>query len=385
MQIESLLAFYTFIPVTSINANVIGSPLDKPTRKMCNVCKSLVSSVNFLTQREIFDSAVKNAESICEVYDLGNLTEECYDVVNEFVKGAYNSLVTEFKPETDCALWGFCSSKDSEDDELEIIDLNDSEEKPDDLDTIPRFDRHHRRHPHRHHRHHHPHPHHHRHHPHHHKNICELSLTNVQNMINVYDKNVILALNSMCSYLDVSSTECEQIVNTHLTEFLHQAKTSPSNELCDSLQKHLQNFQSFSVGSLSLQVQVGASSSNKLSGNVACKTCVDTLTKVEQFLKLQNWTELETEFEGYCKVLSDNKNFQIYCLTFFEFAFNELNNYVKKIDFEPKEFCKEIRFCSDKLEFGNIIEDNVDMLDEIFEKLKPFAPKVADFMMKNIN
>lgn len=376
--------------VASANAKIINYSDKSAT---CEICEKFFSALeNFLSLEEVVNETVAIAQYPCRLFDLGNITNECFDVVDSYVRNFLKELVSELDPAQDCSR--FCSDEDDESDKFQqtedvqsqfqkisqqkrqnynIYNMVDDGEF-DDSSTVLNAVSKGRKHPHhRKHRHHHRKP----------KTICEFSLTNVQNLMNVHDKSVILALNSMCSYLDVSSSDCEKFVNTHFTEIFNHAKTSPSDKMCESLQTHLQNLNEFSAASLSLQFEVQTSAIKGLVGGDSCFFCTFALKEILGFLQRQDWIDFEQPIEGYCSKLTDNPSIQNFCIGSVDFVFTEIENYLDKPDLTSKNGCRLIGMCNSKIG-NNIIEKHTDRIDEVLNTLKPFATLITNFMMMEI-
>lgn len=340
---------------------------------VCDTCQTFVSTAkDFLTQDEVIANIIKEAQTICRYYDLGDLTTECDAVAEGYVNAVLDDVEDLLDANIVCVRLMFCdSSDDSIDQKLPEVALN------------LMVDRH------RHHHHHH----HHRHHT-AKSSICELSLKNVQNKIHQHnaDKKVFATLNVVCSFLHVSSKQCKHFVNGHLWRVFDFIKTSNNEELCNTFDDHL-NVLNDEFSLESLMHQSGSKVTTKLAkspfikeklaniNDMQCSVCTGIFQEIQHLLQGENWDNLRTMVEGVCAAFPENYNGM--CIGVFDVLFQDIAEMIK--GFDANEICTTLRFCGEqshtKLMFELLME-NGDDIKKIIKKFKPFVSLFIDVVMK---
>lgn len=364
---------------------------------MCEICKTFVSaSSKFIAQEYLKKSVVEFVQIVCASSDIQeNLTTECNEVVDGYVRAFINNFGETMNPDVDCAFMNFCpfemSKSDLSDDTVQFASYEDSqkldseEEEEDDESAeidFAGFDR--RRNRHHHHRHHHHHHHHHN-----DSSLCAVSMIRVQAKLNQndFDKSVINAISFMCSSLPIGSELCNQFATGHLTDAIEHVKSSEIEDICNTLHHHLENLNdAASIQSLKVKIvvegsrafnQVPLAEMDKSDGFMCtfCETIYDTLK--------DNMKGYKMMAENLCKYVP--KTFTETCSQTVDVLFDDIIKVLAKT--EAKTVCHKCGMCSDKFDLQAIVTfimDNIEEFEEIFDKLKPVFATLGDVALEKL-
>lgn len=298
---------------------------------------------------------------------MGNLTEQCRGVVDGYGRALLKDFIEEMDADDVCTMFILCEDNE------EAVALN--------LDnSMWPVKRHHK-----HHKHHRKHHHHHKHH-HKHRSACEFSINHARKLMNHHetDKAALRSLNSMCSFLQLSSNECSQLVNKQLRSILKFMKTSPNDEICDLVHGHLKaSKRDDMLEAFNVDIdEVHASKNSDASDGMSCMVCKTVMEEVGTFLKKENWTELEKNVETACKKFPTNISDM--CGDLVDKAFADINELVKH--FDAKEVCNDLKMCDKDFNFLGLLLKIVQSSGEIegfVKDLKSFVRLSSDGLPKS--
>lgn len=372
---------------------------------MCEFCEFWVKLFkDFVGNENTIVAVTDNAKDICDIYEMGNMTDQCYDVVKAYVEAAMMDFASNMVPCTICTDLRLCDDN-SEVDPMMVENGSgyeheatgfgeeyDSSEFDAISSTFEGLKKHRKHHKHHHHHHHH-------HHRRHHKkqSICEIALSNAQILIHHYeaDKNTIKTLNSMCSSLHVSSKLCKQFVNEHLTNFLNFIIKSTSDHVCSSVQNQLQKFdEDFSLKSLIVQLDLDVSidqhnsPKTSLKGDVSddttCSICLEVAHTLETSLAGLNWDQVKEQAEEMCADFPSL--FKKSCKKIVDDAVTKVSDALT--DFNADRVCAQIGLCpgtSDAKTLIHHIVKNSDELENIINKFKPHVNSFGKKILKKVH
>lgn len=351
--------------------------IDESVDSVCDTCQSFISAVkDFLTQDEVVASIIRAIQVPCDFYDLGDLTKQCNEVVDGYIRAALDDFKNFLDSDVVCVYLMYCESAD------DSIDSDENE-----LNAMS-FKHHHKR----------PNRRHHHHHRHHNQkpSICEVSLNNVQNMIHHHaaDKKVIAALNEICSTLHVSSKQCKQFVNGHFSNILGSIKTSSSDELCNTFEGHLNDIHE-SLSLKSLNHKSGSKVSSLIKSpfvmeklehfnDMPCFICTSALQEVQHILQGENLDNLKNIIEGSCQAIPDS--YRDMCTGIIDVVFANIAQMIK--DFDPNDICNQLGLCGGNFELRmmlNLTMENADKVEKVLSRFRPLISSFNNVVMKKIH